>query len=114
MRIERPNSIVVRQCGERCERRVAIGAVLRVLDIAPEMLLLQLLEAFRGSRALPSAVGGGRRLEASAELPLGRVDDGFRKGGLGDEREDLGLERVGRCSTGPAAELRATVVAAIA
>src|SRR4051812_4095324 len=110
MRIEGSDSIVV---GERSELRadkVPLGPVLVVVHVAPEVVLLQLLEAFRQASALSSPVRGRGRLKAPSELALGGVDDGLREGGLGNQREDLGLQRIRRCAARSAAELRASVV----
>ena len=96
MRSERSDPIVVWQGGELRQSGVSFREVLRILDVAPREQLLQLLEPLRESCPLSSTVGRGRCLEASSQFTLCGVDHGSRKGRLGDESKDLGLERIGR------------------
>ena len=73
VRIERPDPIAVRQLGEGGTGRVPLGLVLRVGQVTPAVLLLQLLEAGEEPCALAAGDRHLRGLQASSQLSESRA-----------------------------------------
>jgi hypothetical protein len=80
--VEGADPVVVGQRREGCLHGVPLGEIRGVGQIAPAVLLFQLLEASGQPRPLTAAVRDGWCLEPATQFSLGGVDDPLGKGSL--------------------------------